>query len=136
MDPRPPFSETTEVRKKMKVWVERHPKMRNLHGSHYYLKIAIWKDIFKISSAGVHWTGPSLQRVTKSLFLRYKKISKKPVKLRCFLQCLVHIFLGHNGCVWKINLKILYSLIVKNFQVKHGKCGSIIFPQNIFFGRL
>ena len=33
-----------------------------------------------------------------SLFLRYKKISKKAVKTGGFLQCSVHIFLGHDGC--------------------------------------
>ena len=32
----------------------------------------------------------------ESLFLRYKKISKKAVKLGSFLQCSVHIFLGHD----------------------------------------
>ena len=41
---------------------------------------------------------------TESLFLRYKKISKKAVKIRGFLQCSVHIFVGHNGCFWKINV--------------------------------
>ena len=35
---------------------------------------------------------------TESLFLRYKKISKKAIKLGSFLQCSVHIFLGHDGC--------------------------------------
>ena len=44
---------------------------------------------------------------TESLFLRYKKICKKAVKLGSFLQCLVHIFLGHNGFLWKLNLRIL-----------------------------
>ena len=32
------------------------------------------------------------------LFLRYKQISKKAVKLGSFLQCSVHTFLGHDGC--------------------------------------
>ena len=54
---------------------------------------------------------------TESLFLRYKKISKKAVKL------------GHDGCVWKIKLRILWNHIMKNFQVKHGQCDSIIFPK-------
>ena len=36
---------------------------------------------------------------TESLFLRYKKISKKAVKLDSFPQGSVHIFLGHDGCV-------------------------------------
>ena len=35
---------------------------------------------------------------TESLFLRYNKISKKAVKIGGFLQCLFHIFLGHDGC--------------------------------------
>ena len=34
---------------------------------------------------------------TNSLFLRSKEISKKAVKLGSFLQCSVHIFLGHDG---------------------------------------
>ena len=31
---------------------------------------------------------------TKSLFLRYKKVSKKATNLNNFLQCPVHIFTG------------------------------------------
>ena len=68
----------------------------------------------------------------ESLFLRYKKIFKKAVKLGNFLQSSVHIFLGHDGCVWKINLRILFNHIMKNFQVKHGQCDSIIFPPKHF----
>ena len=41
----------------------------------------------------------------ESLFLRYKKISKKAVKLDSFLQCSVHIFVGHDCCFLKINLR-------------------------------
>ena len=71
------------------------------------------------------------------LFLRYNKICKKAViKLGSFLQCLVHIFLGHDDCVRKTNLRILWNHYMKNFQVKHGQCSSIIFPQNIFFWRI
>ena len=44
---------------------------------------------------------------TESLFLRNEKISKKAVKLGSFLQCLVHIFVEHEGCFLKINLRIL-----------------------------
>ena len=58
--------------------------------------------------------------------LKYKKISKKAVKLGSFLQYSVHIFLGHDGYVWKINLRILW---------KH-QCDSITFTENIFFWRL
>ena len=67
------------------------------------------------------------------LFLRYKKILKKAVKLGSFLQYSVHIFLGHDGYFWKINLRILWNHIMKNFQVKHGKLHSIILPRNVFF---
>ena len=35
---------------------------------------------------------------TERLVLRYKKISKKTVNLGSFLQCSVHIFLGHVEC--------------------------------------
>ena len=41
------------------------------------------------------------------MFLRYKKISKKTVKIGGFLQCSVSIFLGRGGCFWKINSRIL-----------------------------
>ena len=30
----------------------------------------------------------------------------------------------------------MWNHIVKNFQVKHGQCDSVIFPKNIFFWRL
>ena len=39
--------------------------------------------------------------LTESLLfldLRYKQMPKKAVKLGIFLQCSVHIFLGHDGC--------------------------------------
>ena len=52
------------------------------------------------------------------LFLRYEKIPKKAVKLDSFLQCSVHIFLGHDDCVWKINLRFLSIHIMKNFPCK------------------
>ena len=34
---------------------------------------------------------------TESLLQRYKKISKKAVKIGGFLQCSVHVFLGHDA---------------------------------------
>ena len=52
------------------------------------------------------------------LFLRYEKIPKKAVKLDSFLQCSVHIFLGQDDCVWKINLRVLSIHILKNFPCK------------------
>ena len=67
------------------------------------------------------------------MFLRYKKISKKAVKLHSFLQCSVHMFLWHDGFIWKIILRILLNHIVKNFQVKHGQCDSIISPKRFSF---
>ena len=71
----------------------------------------------------------------ESLFLSIRKF---PRKLSSFssLQCPVHIFLGHDGCILKINLRILWNHIMKNLQVKHGQYDSIIFPKNIFFWRL
>ena len=39
------------------------------------------------------------------MFLSYEKISKNAAKLDSFIQCSVHIFLGHDGWVWKTNLK-------------------------------
>ena len=50
---------------------------------------------------------------TESLFLRYKKVSKKAVKLGSFLQYSVYIFLGHDGSIWKINLRILWNHTIK-----------------------
>ena len=67
------------------------------------------------------------------VLLRYKEINKKAVKLGSFLQFSVHVFLGHDGCISKIDLRILWNHIMKNLQVKHGQCDSIIFPENIFF---
>ena len=70
---------------------------------------------------------------TQLLFLRHKNVSKKAAKLNSFLQCSVHIFLGHDGCFWKINLRILWNHIMKNFQVNHGQCTSIILPEKFSF---
>ena len=66
---------------------------------------------------------------TELLFLMYKKIFKKVFKLGSFLQCSGHIVLGHDGCIWKINLRILWNHIMKNLQLKHGQCDSMIFPR-------
>ena len=55
---------------------------------------------------------------------------QEAVKLDSFLQCSVHIFLGHDAAL-RINLRILLNLIMKNFQVKHGQCDSIIFFKTI-----
>ena len=69
------------------------------------------------------------------MFLRYEKISKKAVKLGSFFQFSVHIFLGHDGCVWKVNWRALWNHIM-NIYIEHGQCDSIIFPQIIFFKTL
>ena len=42
--------------------------------------------------------------------------------------------LEHDGCLWKINLGILWNHTIKNFQVKHGQCDSIIFIETFCFG--
>ena len=70
---------------------------------------------------------------TESLFLRYKKISKKAVKIGGFLQCSVHIFLGHDGYFLKIDLRVFWNYIMKNFQVKFSQCSSIIFSKKFSF---
>ena len=69
----------------------------------------------------------------ESLFLRYKKIFRKAVKIGGFLQCSVHIFLGHDAYFWKINLRILWNHIMKGFQVKHAHCNSIIISKTFSF---
>ena len=53
---------------------------------------------------------------------------KKAVKLGSFLQCSGHIFVGPDGCVWKINVRILWHHIMNNFQVKYGQCDATISP--------
>ena len=72
---------------------------------------------------------------TESLFSGYKKIAMKAAKIGGFVPCWVHIFLGDDGCFWKISLRILWNHIVKNVQVKHGQYDRTI-PQNIFFWNL
>ena len=47
----------------------------------------------------------------------------------------LHIFWGHDGCFWKINLRILWNHIIKKFQVKHGQCDIIIFSKTLSFER-
>ena len=62
---------------------------------------------------------------TVSLFLRYKKISKKAVKLGSFLQCSVHIFLAHDGDFCKNQFK--------NFVKPYNEeLSSIIFSPKYF----
>ena len=65
--------------------------------------------------------------------IRCKQISKKSVKLSSFFQCSVYIFLGHDSCVWKIDLRILWSHVMKNFQIRHGQCDSVIYPKTFAF---
>ena len=48
---------------------------------------------------------------TESLFLRYKKSSKKAVKIGDFLQCSVHIFLGHDENFVKPDHEELFHLL-------------------------
>ena len=33
---------------------------------------------------------------------------------------------------WLLNVRILLNHTIKNFQVKHGQCDSIIFPETLF----
>ena len=57
------------------------------------------------------------------------KIFKKAAKLHSFLPCPAHIFLGHDDCLVKTNLRIVWNQSNKNFQVRHGQCDSIVFPE-------
>ena len=47
----------------------------------------------------------------KLLFLRYKKISKKAATLISFLQCSVHIFLGHDRDACEKSIEEFYKTI-------------------------
>ena len=69
----------------------------------------------------------------ESLFVRYKKISKKAAKLGSFLQYSVKIFIEHDGCIWKTDIRILLNHIMKNFRVKLGQCEIIYSPKTFSF---
>ena len=45
-----------------------------------------------------------------------------------------HIFLGHGGCIWKINLRTLWNYTMKNFRVRHRHCDIIIFSETFSLG--
>ena len=70
----------------------------------------------------------------ESMFLRYKKISKKAVKLGSFLQYLVHIFLGHG---WRRLLKNQFKNFMKPYHEEiSSKAWSMWqrhIPKNAFF---
>ena len=54
---------------------------------------------------------------TESLFLKYNKVSKNAVEIGGFLQCSVHIFLGHYGASKKF-LKFSGQYSPKRFLLK------------------
>ena len=62
----------------------------------------------------------------ESLFVRYKKISKKAAKLGSFLQYSVKIFI-------ETDIRILLNHIMKNFRVKLGQCEIIYSPKTFSF---
>lgn len=64
------------------------------------------------------------------------KITQKCVKLGSRGQFLAHTFLGHDDCLWKINLRNLWNGTMKNIRLRHGQCGSTIFLKNIFSRKL
>ena len=105
---------------------------QNKNSKQRYPPDAVWKlDI--TWKTWKFWTNKTFYTCfTESLFWRCKKMSKKAVNLGSLLQCSVHIFLGHDGSVWKINLRILWNHIIKNFQLKHGQCDSSHIPKNVF----
>ena len=82
--------------------------------------------------------------VTKNVFFQ-EWTPKKKFSFRTFLEDLVgwrqtiiflwsgpmfsKYFLGHDSWLRKINLRILCNRAMKNFQVRHGQCDSITFPE-------
>ena len=46
---------------------------------------------------------------------------------------LVHIFLRHDDCFWKINLRVLWNHIMNKLQVNYVQSDSIIFPKIFCF---
>ena len=64
---------------------------------------------------------------TELLFLRYKKISKKSVKLSSFIQCSVHIFLGHDGCFLRNKFK---NFLKPHYEELSSKSWSILMVNN------
>ena len=70
-------------------------------------------------------------QISVDIPLMHKNISKKALNFGRFFQCAVYMFLGLNGGFWKINLRILWSHIMKNFQVKYGQCENTIFPKTV-----
>ena len=68
-----------------------------------------------------------LTKILRNVLLKFSEAITKLPNL--------HIFWGHDGCFWKINLRILWNHIIKNFQVKHGQCDIIIFSKTLSFER-
>ena len=70
---------------------------------------------------------------TESLFLRYNKNSKNAVKIGGFQYTnMFSIYISTCGMMAaseKFCERILWNHIMKNFQEKHGQCGSITFPK-------
>ena len=56
---------------------------------------AVWKIYFTLEIMNSSIDKTFYTCSAGSLFLTYEKISMKAVKLGSFLQCLVHVFLGH-----------------------------------------
>ena len=69
----------------MKVWVERHPKMRNSHGCHYYLKMLFEKIFLKMPSELSSPTSPQRIKANVTAILKFKLI-----RFRCLLVVLMN----------------------------------------------
>ena len=57
-------------------------------------------------------------------------------QIRYISYMFITYFLGHDGCLWNINLTILWNHTMKNFQVRHSQCDNIIFPETFFLEAL
>ena len=77
-----------------------------------------------------------LTKILTNVLLKFSEaISYKLLQMFYWSFPNLHIFLGHDCCFWKINLRILWDHIIKKFQVKHGQCDSIIFSKTLSFER-
>ena len=76
---------------------------------------------------------------TESLFLRYKKVSRKAAKIVGFLQCSVHTFLGYGG--WKMMTAGFFTFdrswdLSKNLSYSSMPCSAYLSNKQQRSGRI
>ena len=108
MDPSPHFLELAQKKTKRKRWVERSPKMKNLHRCHCLQKISKYEKATKTYRLGSNGTPLNIQRVFEEVLRqRLPPITYDPSSsgvLECLLQ------LSRN--------KHLMSCQIKDFRVR------------------